>query len=124
MATSKPMFSKPITPLAELVFEESILRATNTGLILSAAEHFGCHLIGLGQKDSRFPSSTNHKHLYLNFLYAEGKVDGWEVSWLIANRSKQGNKSGYNGCSPINHFDFHKGIYVFDGIDWHKSPPL
>lgn len=124
MATSKPMFSKPITPLAELAFEESILRATNTGLILLAAEHYGCHLIGLGQKDSRFPSSTNHKHLYPSFIYADGFVDGWELSWLIAHRSKQGNKYGYNGCAPINHFDFHKGIYVFDGIDWHKSPPL
>lgn len=124
MAKSVTIFSKQTTPLADQPFEESILRATNTGLILSAAEYYGCHLIGLGKKDSRFPSSTNEQHLYLNFLYAEGKVDGWEVSWLIASRSKQGNKYGFNGCAPINHFDFHKGIFVFDGKDWHKSPPL
>lgn len=124
MAISQTIFSKPITRLADSAFEESILRATNTGLILSAAEHYGCHLIGLGNRDQRFTSSSVHKHLYLSFIYADGFVDGWELSWLIAHRSKQGNKYGFTGCAPINHFDFHRGIYVFDGIDWHKSPPL
>lgn len=125
MATFKQMFSKPITPSPEFEydFSKDVQRAENTGIILNSALHFECHLIGIGERDSRFPSATVNAPI-ANFIFAEGKVDNWEVSWLIANHSKQGNKFGFTGCSPLLHFDFIKGIYVYDGTDWQKSPPL
>lgn len=122
MPTSKPMFSKPTTPLVD-DFSKELLRASNTEVILRSALHFGCHLVGIREKDSRFPSSSSQAPKGL-FLFAEGKIDNWEVSWLIMAHSKHGNKFGYAGCSPLIQYEYIQGIYVYDGSEWHKSPPL
>ena len=122
MVKSNPMFSKPTTPLAD-DFSKELLRASNTEVILRSALHFGCHLVGIFEKDSRFPSSSSQAPKGL-FLFAEGKIDNWEVSWLIVHHAKMGNKFGYSGCSPLIHYEFIKGIYAYDGNEWHKTPPL
>lgn len=122
MPTSKPMFSKPTTPSVD-DFSKELLRASNTEVILRSALHFGCHLVGICEKDSRFPSSSSQAPKGL-FLFAEGKIDNWEVSWLIMAHSKHGNKFGYAGCSPLIQYEYIQGIYVYDGSEWHKSPPL
>lgn len=122
MVTSNPMFSKPTTPLAD-DFSKELLRASNTEVILRSALHFGCHLVGIGERDSRFPN-TAISAPKAHFLFAEGVVDGWEVSWAIMHHSKMGNRYGYIGCSPLLDDNYIKGIYAYDGNEWHKTPPL
>ena len=127
MAQSPKTFFTPTTPSPEKdEFAKQLMRASNTGLILTSALKFNVFHLGIGMKDSSFPSSdwcSQYQHVY--WLFVEGKwMNHYELSWEIMFHSKIGNRAGFPGASSlIAPNDFLLGIYSYDGKEWHKSTP-